>query len=188
MAGIPTRVEGERVGIRAFEPRDAVELCEVRSRNRDFLAPWEPLRTAGFHTVAAQRAEIDRDRHEWAADRTYAFAIYDVASGTLIGRVALANVVRGAWENATLGYFVDEASGRRGVATQAVSLALRFAFGPCRLHRVQAAVMPHNAASKRVLEKNGFRHEGFSPRYLRLAGAWRDHDLYAITIEEIPES
>jgi ribosomal-protein-alanine N-acetyltransferase len=182
---LPTRVDGERVAIRAFGPRDADVLCDLRTRNRDFLAPWEPMRTPGFHTLAGQRAEIDRDRHEWAADRTYAFAIVDAADEAMVGRIALANVVRGAWENATLGYFVDEGSCGRGVATEAVGLALSFSFGPCRLHRVQAAVMPHNAASKRVLEKNGFRHEGFSPRYLRLAGAWRDHELYAITVEEV---
>jgi len=182
---VPTRVEGERVAIRAFGPADVEELCAMRTRNRDFLAPWEPLRTPAFHTLAGQRAEIERDRHEWAADRTYAFAIVDVEGGEMRGRIALANIVRGAWENATMGYFVDEASGRRGVASEAVGLALRFAFGPCRLHRVQAAVMPHNAASKRVLEKNGFRHEGFSPHYLRLAGSWRDHDLYALTLEDL---
>ena len=180
----PHRVDGERVCIRAFTHDDVAELTEVRTRNRDFLAPWEPLRTPTFHTHAGQRAEIERDRHEWAADRTYAFAIVAADGGAMLGRVALANVVRGAWENATLGYFVDRAAGRRGVATEAVGLVLDFAFGPCRLHRVQAAVMPHNEASKRVLAKNGFRHEGFSPRYLRLAGAWRDHDLFAITVEE----
>jgi ribosomal-protein-alanine N-acetyltransferase len=181
---LPTRVDGERVGIRAFGPEDVEELTELRTRNRDFLAQWEPLRTPTFHTIAGQRAEIERDRHEWAADRTYAFAIVAADDGAMVGRIALANIVRGAWENATMGYFVDEASCRRGVASEAVALALGFAFGPCRLHRVQAAVMPHNAASKRVLEKNGFRHEGFSPRYLRLAGSWRDHELFAVTVEE----
>jgi [ribosomal protein S5]-alanine N-acetyltransferase len=180
----PTRVDGERVAIRAFGPDDVEELCELRTRNRDFLAPWEPLRTPSFHTLAGQRAEIERDRHEWAADRTYAFAIMEAAGGAMIGRIALANVVRGAWENATMGYFVDEACCGRGIATEAVGLVLRSSFGPCRLHRVQAAVMPHNARSIRVLEKNGLRHEGFSPRYLRLDGAWRDHELFAITAEE----
>jgi ribosomal-protein-alanine N-acetyltransferase len=184
---LPMRVDGERVAIRAFALADVEELSELRARNRDFLAPWEPLRTPAFHTLAGQRAEIERDRHEWAADRTYAFAIVDAAGGAMLGRVALANIVRGAWENATMGYFVDQASGRRGVCSEAVGLALRFAFGPCRLHRVQAAVMPHNKRSIRVLEKNRFRHEGFAPRYLRLAGAWRDHDMFAITVEEFTE-
>jgi ribosomal-protein-alanine N-acetyltransferase len=181
-AGLPERVVGEQVLIRAFAPGDVAELTELRLRNREFLAPWEPRRTPGFFTEAGQRAEIDRDRHEWASDRTYAFAIE--ADGALVGRIALANVVRGAWENATTGYFVDQSLGGRGVATEAVALALRFAFGPCRLHRIQAAVMPHNERSRRVLEKNGFRKEGFAPRYLRLDGEWRDHDLFAITTEE----
>src|SRR3954447_25961609 len=187
MARLPQRIEGERVALRAFAPGDDAELTELRTRNRDFLAEWEPRRSEGFFTPAGQRAEIERDRQEWAADRTYAFAIVERADGAMRGRIALANVVRGAWENATLGYFVDRAVGGRGYATEAVGLALEFAFGPCRLHRVQAAVMPHNERSRRVLENNGFRHEGFSPRYLRLDGAWRDHELFAITVEEVRE-
>src|SRR3954453_3672828 len=119
---VPTRLERHSVGIRAFGPADIKELTELRTRNRDFLAPWEPLRTPTFHTFAGQRAEIERDRHEGAADRTYAFAVFAMDTGTMVGRIALANVVRGAWENATLGYFVDQGSGRRGVATEAVSL------------------------------------------------------------------
>ena len=186
MAGLPDRLEGERVAIRAFTRGDVDELTDLRVRNRVFLTPWEPRRTETFYAPAGQRAEIERDRQEWAADRTYAFAIVEAGTGAMRGRIALANVVRGAWENATLGYFVDEACGGRGLASEAVALTLRFAFGPCRLHRVQAAVMPHNARSRRVLEKNGFRREGFSPRYLRLDGAWRDHDLFAITVEEAP--
>jgi ribosomal-protein-alanine N-acetyltransferase len=182
--GLPDRVSGQRIAIRAFTYRDVAELTDLRIRNREFLEPWEPRRSAGFFTEGGQRAEIERDRHEWAGDRTYAFAIVDLPDGTMRGRIALANVVRGAWENATLGYFVDQASGSRGYATEAVGLALKFAFGPCRLHRVQAAVMPHNARSIRVLEKNRMRHEGFAPRYLRLDGAWRDHELFAITAEE----
>jgi [ribosomal protein S5]-alanine N-acetyltransferase len=182
---LPQRLAGERIALRAFAPGDVSELTALRVRNREFLGPWEPRRSEGFFTEAGQRAEIERDRHEWAADRTYAFAIVERDGGAMRGRIALANVVRGAWENATLGYFVDQAVGSRGYATEAVSLALDFAFGPCRLHRVQAAVMPKNARSRRVLEKNGFRHEGFSPRYLRLDGDWRDHDLFAITIEEL---
>jgi ribosomal-protein-alanine N-acetyltransferase len=183
---LPERITGEAVAIRAFAPSDVAELAALRSRNRAFLEPWEPRRSMGFFTEAGQRAEIERDKQEWAADRTYAFAIVE-RSGVMRGRIALANVVRGAWENATVGYFVDQAACGRGYATEAVALALSFAFGPCRLHRVQAAVMPHNARSIRVLEKNGFRHEGSAPRYLRLDGAWRDHELFAITVEEFRE-
>ena len=181
---IPERLDGDVVAIRAFSPRDVDELVDLRCRNRAFNTPFEPRRSDGFFTSAGQRAEIVRDRDEWAADRMYAFAIVERATERIRGRVGLANIVRGAWDNATIGYFVDEEVNGRGYATEAVGLALAFAFGPARLHRVQAAVMPHNTRSARVLAKNGFRREGFAPRYLRLAGGWRDHDLFAITAEE----
>jgi ribosomal-protein-alanine N-acetyltransferase len=183
---LPDRLDGEQVAIRAFALADVDELVRLRVRNRAFNTPFEPRRSEGFFTPAGQRAEIVRDRDEWAADRMYAFAILDRDTDRIHGRVGLANIVRGAWDNATIGYFVDEAVNGRGFATEAVGLALRFAFGPGRLHRVQAAVMPHNLRSARVLAKNGFRREGFAPRYLRLAGSWRDHDLFAITAEEQP--
>lgn len=184
LRGLPDRVRGERATIRAFSFADVPELTALRLRNRDFLAPWEPARTPAFFTDLGQRAEVERDLHEWSADRTYPFAIVEADTGAIRGRIALANVVRGAWDNVTLGYFVDVEAAGRGLATEAVGLAVRFAFGSCRLHRVQAAVMPHNTRSRRVLEKNRFRHEGHAPRYLRLDGAWRDHDLFAITVEE----
>jgi ribosomal-protein-alanine N-acetyltransferase len=182
---LPDRLDGERVAVRAFTLDDVPELVELRLRNREFNTPFEPRRSDGFFTGAGQRAEVLRDREEWAADRMYAFGIVERATGQLCGRVGLANIVRGAWDNATLGYFVDEAVNGRGYASEAVGLALRFAFGPARLHRVQAAVMPHNERSARVLRRNRFRLEGHAPRYLRLAGGWRDHDLYAITAEEV---
>jgi ribosomal-protein-alanine N-acetyltransferase len=182
---LPERVDGEQVAIRAFRLADVDELVDLRRRTRAFNAPYEPRRSEAFFTRAGQRAEVQRDLDEWAADRMYAFAIVERATERIRGRIGLANIVRGAWDNATLGYFVDVEVNGRGYATEAVSLALRFAFGPARLHRVQAAVMPHNLRSARVLRKNGFRLEGHAPRYLRLDGAWRDHDLYAITIEEV---
>jgi ribosomal-protein-alanine N-acetyltransferase len=181
---LPDHVDGKRVSIRAFTLDDVPELVELRVRTREFNTPFEPRRSDGFFTAAGQRAEVVRDREEWMADRMYAFGIVERSTGRLRGRVGLANIVRGAWDNATLGYFVDEEVNGRGYATEAVHLSLRFAFGPARLHRVQAAVMPHNERSARVLRKNGFRLEGHAPRYLRLAGGWRDHDLYAITVEE----
>ncbi len=181
---LPERVEGDQVAIRAFTLADVEELVELRRRTRHFNAPFEPRRSEGFFTAAGQRAEILRDRDEWVVDRMYAFAIVE-RDGRIRGRIGLANIVRGAWDNATLGYFVDEAVNGRGYATEAVALILRFAFGPCRLHRVQAAVMPHNERSARVLRKNGLRLEGHAQRYLRLDGRWRDHDLYAITAEEL---
>ncbi len=111
----------------------------------------------------------------------YAFGVF--RDGTLVGRVALSNVVRAAWQSCTLGYYIDRTMCGRGYGTEAVKQIVAFAFGDAGLHRVQAAVMPRNVASARVLEKAGFRHEGFAPRYLQIDGVWEDHDLYAITAD-----
>ena len=102
----------------------------------------------------------------------------------LIGRIALSNVVRGPWQNATMGYWVDQAANGRGHATSAVLLLCAFAFDHARLHRVQPAIMPRNARSRRVVEKAGFRREGTALRYLKIAGVWEDHDIFALTRED----
>jgi ribosomal-protein-alanine N-acetyltransferase len=117
------------------------------------------------------------------AGTAYAFAIVDRADDRIVGMVQLSHVSRGAWENATLGYWVAESDGGRGVATEAVAQTLAFAFDSLGLHRLQAGVMPRNLRSIRVLQKNGFRREGLAERYLRIAGSWEDHALFAITAE-----
>jgi ribosomal-protein-alanine N-acetyltransferase len=180
---LPTRLEGEGTRIRALRAEDAQALLELRLRNRAFLTPWDPDRPAAFFTLAGQRAVLAEHRDAWRDGRRFAFAIC-AGDDVPLGSVTLDNVVRGAMQGATLGYWLDEASGGRGHATEAVRLTLRFAFDHVGLHRVQAAVMPRNPRSARVLAKAGFRHEGRALRYLRIAGAWEDHDLFAVTAEE----
>jgi ribosomal-protein-alanine N-acetyltransferase len=102
------------------------------------------------------------------------------------GRVTLSEISRGAFQNAYLGYFVSEDRNGRGIATAAARLALDVAFRDERLHRVQAAIIPRNAASIRVVEKVGMRREGLALRYLRIDGRWEDHAIYALTAEEWP--
>lgn len=176
-------ISGTKVSLRPLEVSDASALHDLRVRERDFLEPWEPTRTPAFWTLEAQRALIEADVRAAADDRAYAFGIFRSEDERLVGRVALSNVVRGSWQNATLGYFVGGAHGRRGYASEAVRLAVRVAFEDVRLHRVQASVMPRNSASRRVLEKAGFLTEGIARHYLEINGVWEDHILYAITIE-----
>ena len=178
------RKEGDSVYIRPLAEDDAPALLAVRLTNRTFLEPFEPKRTKDFFTLRAQTEQIRASAVQWRADQAYAFGIFEATTAPLVGRVALSTVVRGAWHNATLGYFVSRDRGGRGFGTEAVRLAVDFGFNEGRLHRVQAGVMPRNEASARVLKRNGFRSEGFSPRYLNINGVWEDHDLYAITIEE----
>jgi ribosomal-protein-alanine N-acetyltransferase len=179
------RLQENGTAIRPTSLDDLAELVALRNDNRAHTGPWEPSRDDAFYTPAGQRIELDLDAQAWAVGSAYPFSILDAGSeDRLVGRVALANIVRGAWQNATLGYWIAHAAAGRGHATRAVALALRFAFEHARLHRVQPAVIPRNLASIRVVERNGFRREGHAERYLQINGVWEDHTLFALTAEE----
>ena len=118
----------------------------------------------------------------WRSDRGYQFGIE--VDHELIGGVAINNVVRGPFQNGYLGWYLDEAVAGRGYATEAVQLAIHFAFTHAGLHRVQAAIIPDNAPSLALARRVGLREEGLATRYLQIDGAWRDHLLFAVTTEE----
>lgn len=174
---------GPLVYVRSLRLEDEADLLELRRRNRDFLEPWEPQRPTGYLEPEIQRAQLRKAASDAAQDRAYSFGIFTL-DDQLVGTLNLSNVARGAWQNATIGYFVDEEHNGRGIATEAIQLAVQLAFTQLKLHRVQAAVMPRNPGSLRALEKAGFRHEGKSLRYLKITGTWEDHLMLAITEED----
>ncbi len=141
-------------------------------------------------TLEAEQEIIAQTKANWSAKTGYGFGIFLDTGATaesraeLIGRVNLANVVWGAWRSCTIGYWLDQQQNGRGLATEAVRLAVKFALTDAGLHRVQGAVMPRNRASRRVLEKVGFHHEGLARFYLQINGVWEDHDVYSITLED----
>lgn len=147
---------------------DAEAFAALFSANRDFLAPFDPIRPDDFYTVEGQRTRLAR------SIGTYAILDGDEVAGTL----GISNVVLGAFRSANLGYWVDGARNGRGLATRAVAAAIEIAFGELGLHRLEAGALVENIASQRVLEKNGFERIGLAPRYLLIAGAWRDHILF----------
>jgi ribosomal-protein-alanine N-acetyltransferase len=102
----------------------------------------------------------------------------------IVGRVALTSIARGPWQSAQLGYWLDSANAGRGLMSEGVELALGFAFDRLGLHRIQAAVMPSNHASRRILTKRGFREEGYAEGYLCIGGTWEDHVMYGLRAEE----
>jgi ribosomal-protein-alanine N-acetyltransferase len=181
------QLKNDQLYIRGYRAEDADDLLRLRLRNRDFFVPFEPVRPASHYTLEAQQEFIAAAMRDFEAGTAYAFGVFLQETDELIGRVAISNVVRGAWQNATLGYYIDEAHNGKGYMTSAVHLALAFAFDHASLHRVQAAVMPRNLPSIRVLEKAGFRREGLSLRYLQINGVWEDHLIFAITAEEWPK-
>lgn len=182
----PPRVElrGAVVSIRPFEPGDAQEMFDLRTRNHEFFRPFEPSSVVVPRTVGEQRERLDAERKEWDEGRGYVFGIFRTGDGRLVGRIALSHVSRGAWQNAVLGYFVDAEQNAKGYASEAARLAVRFAFEHAGLHRVQAGVLPRNERSIRVLRNAGFRNEGTALRYLEINGVWEDHMIFAITREE----
>lgn len=181
------RLQRGVTAVRPFIRADLEDLLALRLANRTFLAPFEAIRDDAFFTRSAQSREITLDGDAWTAGLGYAFAVVHLlpdGGERLIGRVALSNIVRGAWQNATVGYWISEDACGFGHASTALGLVCEFAFDHAGLHRVQPAIMPRNLRSRRVVEKNGFRHEGCAIRYLQIDGVWEDHDIFALTAEE----
>ena len=157
--------------IRPVTVDDAEELAALYAANREFLAPFEPIRPDEFFTAAGQRARLAQP-----PANVLRFVIVD--DGAIAGIVNLSNIVRGAFDSANLGYFVAREHNGRGLATEAVAAVVEHAFEHAGLHRVEAGTLVDNLGSQRVLEKNGFERIGLAPRYLKIAGEWRDHILF----------
>lgn len=172
-----------RVEVRRLTVDDLGPLLALRIANREYLRPFEPATPDSHYTVEGQRHILQVIQTDWEHDRGFGFGIWLRHEDRLIGRINLSNVVRGAWQNATLGYFLDQRYQGRGLMTEAVGLVLAFGFGVAMLHRIQAAVMPGNRGSIRVLQKAGFHQDGWADHYLKINGVWENHNLYSITWE-----
>jgi len=160
--------------IRPLIPADAEELTALLVANREATAGYSPDLPDSFFTCDGQRTRIESTDH--------LYAILDDAS--LAGTIALSNLARGPFQSASVGYWVDAGRQGRGLATEALSALVELAFATLGLHRLEAATLPDNVASQRVLEKNRFTFIGMAPRYLHIAGAWRDHLVFQRTVED----
>jgi ribosomal-protein-alanine N-acetyltransferase len=170
---------------RLITPEDAAVLAELLRANRDFLAPWEPVRSESYFTVAGQRAVAVCALAMYEQGLTAPRVILDEA-GQVAGRVNLNDIVRGAFQSASVGYWLSAAANGRGLATAAVRDMVRVAFGELGLHRVEAGTLLHNLRSQRVLERCGFVRFGVAPSYLNIAGKWQDHALYQLLKDHLP--
>lgn len=184
--GLPQdeRIDGRRVYVRPPTESDWSEWVELREVSRDFLIPWEPTWPADCLTRTAFRRRLRHYADEWHSGAGYAFFIFSRDGDRLQGGITLSNVRRGVAQTGTLGYWVGKPYSRQGVMSDGIRCMLRFCFESLRLHRVDAACLPRNAASRGVLVKAGFREEGFAPKYLRINGEWEDHMLFAILDHE----
>jgi ribosomal-protein-alanine N-acetyltransferase len=171
-----TTMDEAPVTTRLITHDDVPALVDLMRANREFLAPWEPLRTDEFFTTDYQRTAVTHalDQHEKGTMLPHVI----LAKGEIVGRITLNTIVRGPLQSAKLGSWVAENANGRGVATAAVAAIVPLAFGQLGLHRISAAALLHNVRSQRVLERSGFTRFGIAPRYLQIAGEFQDHALY----------
>lgn len=181
------KLKTERLILRTLTEGDAPLLLDFDTRNREFLAPWEPLREASYFTLARAQSSIRADAlmaRRRLGYRWHFFLKDD--PGRIVGSVAVSGIIRGAFWSAYLGYRLEGTMTGRGLGTEGVGAAVDWALGPGGLHRVEANVMPHNAPSRRLLVRLGFHEEGLALRYLNIAGVWQDHLHFARLAEEAP--
>jgi ribosomal-protein-alanine N-acetyltransferase len=172
-------IAGDGVLLRTPQMTDFVEWAALREASRDFLTPWEPTWPVDDLSRSAFRRRIRRYTEDLRTDQGYAFLIYSRSDDKLVGGLTLANIRRGVAQAGSLGYWMGLPHIRQGYMTAAVRAVIPFAFATLRLHRLEAACIPTNAGSTRLLEKSGFVREGYAREYLCINGIWQDHLLYA---------
>jgi ribosomal-protein-alanine N-acetyltransferase len=178
-------IEGDGVILRAPQMADYPEWSALRERSRDFLIPWEPTWPADDLTRGAFRRRVRRYAEDLRADQAYAFFLFRRQDNALLGGMTLANVRRGVAQAGSLGYWMGAPFAGSGYMTAAVQALVPFAFGALRLHRLEAACIPTNTASIRLLERTGFVREGLARQYLCINGLWQDHFLYGLVGADI---
>ena len=178
-------VRGARIGLRPLHMGDFPAWAELREVSRDHLTPFEPLWLHDELKKASFRRRVRHYQREHRDDIGYAFALVRASDDALIGGISLSNVRRGVTQTATLGYWLGLPHVRQGYMADAVAAMIPYAVYGLRLHRIEAATLPDNNASIRVLERNGFRREGYAHRFLKINGSWRDHVLFGIVAEDL---
>lgn len=181
-----TTLFGRRVMLRPLTVADFSQWQEVRRRNVDWLTKWEPMRVSGQPDVVEDReafaVRCSARQRERQLGTGYGFGIF--AEGDFAGEINLSSVQRGPFQSSYVGYWIDEKRAGAGYVPESLVVLARYAFEELRLHRIQIAIIPRNAASRRVVEKLNIRNEGVAERYLEINGEWEDHVRYAVTCEE----
>jgi [ribosomal protein S5]-alanine N-acetyltransferase len=177
---------GRRVLLRPLLASDFRSWQEVRRRNVDWLTKWEAARVPGAPDVVEDRGAFEARcaarQRERMLGTGFGFGIF--VNGDFAGEINLNSIQRGPFQNAYVGYWIDEKHAGQAFMAESVVAVVRFAFDELHLHRVQIAIIPRNTNSRRVMEKLCIRDEGVAQRYLEINGVWEDHVRYALTVEE----
>ncbi len=177
-------VRGVKVGLRPLQVADYGPWAEMRAQSREHLQPYEPRWPADELLKSSYRRRLRHYQREQREDLGYAYAIFALAGDNIVGGVSLSNVRRGVTQAAQLGYWLGLPHLRNGYMADAVAAILPYTFFGLRLHRIEAATLPTNQSSVRVLERNGFEREGYARRYLKINDEWQDHILFSLLAED----
>lgn len=184
-----TTLFARRIVLRPLVSDDFPQWREVRRANREWLTKWEPKRVASSPDVVEDRSAFSMRCHSRERERQlgsgYGFGVF--VGGSFAGEVNLNSIQRGPFQNAYVGYWIDERQAGNGYTPEAVVAVMRYAFEELDLHRLQISIVPRNKSSRRVVEKIGVRAEGIAERYLEINGTWEDHIRFAMTAEEWEE-
>ncbi len=176
-------IAGDRVHLRPPRPGDFADWVRLRRENRNYLRLAEPAVPRGFDPYGAEAFE--RLLVSASTERTRRFFVCDNETKALLGQVSLSDISRGPFQSCFAGYWIGRRHSNKGLMSEALALAIRYAFEELKLHRVEANIRPENLASRAVAAKCGLRCEGVALRLLKLAGQWRDHERWAITLEDL---
>ncbi|HEY8255144.1 MAG TPA: GNAT family protein [Rhizomicrobium sp.] len=179
-------IRGQGIYLRYPRIGDYLAWARLRGESREFLTPWEPVWADDELTRGAFRRRIKRYQKETRLDSAYVFFVLRQSDDALLGGCTLSNVRRGVTQCCTMGYWIGAKFARQGYMTNAVKALVPFVFKTLGLHRIEAACLVDNEASKNLLARTGFRQEGLARRYLLINGAWADHLLFALLKEEAP--
>ncbi len=189
----PVTLECGDIALRPIRHRDKSAWTEIRSRNYDWLAPWEASNPTPGSLLPTFGGMVRALNDQARTGTALPFVITERSSAEgsgpprLVGQLTVSSIVWGSAMMATLGYWVDRDRAGHGIAPTAVAMATDHCFRTLGLHRMEINIRPENAPSLRVVEKLGFRDEGLRPRYLHINGKWADHRSFALTAEEVPE-
>lgn len=185
--GKQPELAGKRVLLRRPTRSDYSSWAGVRSRSRDFLEPWEPSWSVDELSYAAWKRRLRHAREETKSGTGLSYLIFEQPHDALVGGISLSNIRRGASQSGQIGYWMSAEHAGRRMMSEALQLLVAHCFDTLLLHRVEAACIPRNVRSIRLLEKAGFRREGLLQSYLRINGDWEDHYLYAKVFAELAE-
>ncbi len=179
-------VETNRLTLGILNENYASLVLDFYLRNREYLKPWSAKREEAYYTLERQAVNLHLQSKDFKQGKGFRFHLFKKSNPEkIIGNIGISNIVRGAFWSCHLGYQIDEKEQGQGLMTEALKEVIRYTFEELRLHRIEANIIPRNAASIRVIKKIGFEKEGFAKKYLKINGVWEDHYNFTLLNEAV---